>query len=230
MPIRREIMDQLVGGEDWERLTPEERQRIIAQANQRMLGIAQGIELGKVELQKKVAAAQQAADAKAREVAEAARVRTPAASPPVTPRVTTAAATATASGASSGAASQRHMSLSGNRLDVRMERDGEVVRQLSAEVNLSNLLATVFTRRSTRGEVPFAVAADGQLFAPGAEARAQVEALGAVSRPDTPPGTAVLANWIVVTTADPGGSGLKLGIARPMGDALIIFLESRLFL
>jgi len=213
MPIRREIMDQLVGSEDWNKLSPEERQRIMAQVNQRMLGITQGIELSKVELQKKVIAAQQAADAKAREVATAARVA-PAASRP-------APSPAPAPAAVSAAGTQRKVALLGSKLDVRMERDGEVVRQLNADVNLTNLLATVFTmRRRLRGEVPFAVASDGQIYAPSAADRARVEALGDVARPETPPGTTVLADWIVVTSTDPNGSGLKLGIARPVGESL----------
>ncbi len=214
MPIRREIMDQLVGTEDWDRLPPEERQRIVAQANQRMLGIAQGIELGRQELQKKVAAAKQAADAKAREVAaDARRDTSPAAGSGRTP-------SAAGSAPGSAATMARTQRLTGSRLDVRMERDGEIVRQANAEVNLTNLFATVFTRRRTRGEVPFAVTGDGQVFAPGADERAGVAALGDVARPDTPPGATVLADWIVVTTAGPAGSGLKLGIARPMGEAL----------
>ncbi len=219
MPIRREIMAQLVGTEDWDRLSSDERQRIVAQANQRMLGIAQGIELGRQELQKKVAAAQQAADAKAREVAADARRGTSAASADAASGTSrTASAAAGASPAPSEMAwTQR---LTGSRLDVRLERDGEVVRQANAEVNLTNLFATVFTRRRTRGEVPFAVTSDGQVFAPGVAERAGIAALGDVARPDTPPGATVLTDWIVVTTAGPAGSGLKLGIARPMGEAL----------
>ena len=42
----------------------EQRQRVIAEADQRILGIVQGIEMGKAELQKKVSEAQKAADAK----------------------------------------------------------------------------------------------------------------------------------------------------------------------
>jgi serine phosphatase RsbU (regulator of sigma subunit) len=219
MPIRREIMDQLVGTEDWDQLPPDERQRIVAQANQRMLGIAQGIELGRQELQKKVAAAQQAADAKAREVAADARRGTSAASGEAASG-TSRTASAAASGAPAPSAMARTQRLTGSRLDVRMERDGEIVREANAEVNLTNLFATVFTRRRTRGEVPFAVTSDGQLFAPGVEDRARIAALGDVARPDTPPGATVLTDWIVVTTAGPAGSGLKLGIARPMGEAL----------
>ena len=37
---------------------------------------------------------------------------------------------------------------------------------------------------------------------------------------EAPTGTTVLPDWIVVTTADPSGSGLKFGIARPVGESL----------
>ena len=42
----------------------------------------------------------------------------------------------------------------------------------------------------------------------------------AVRRRTAPPGTTVLPDWIVVTTEDPAGSGLKFGIARPVGESL----------
>ena len=76
MPIRREMIQQLVGSpEDWQKLSPEERQRVIGEVNQRMLGIVQGIQMSAAEMQKKVSEAQRAADARAREVALAAAAR-----------------------------------------------------------------------------------------------------------------------------------------------------------
>jgi serine phosphatase RsbU (regulator of sigma subunit) len=206
MPIRRELIQQLVGSsEEWQRLTPEERQKIVGEVNQRMLGIVQGIHLGTAEAQKRVSEAQQAADAKAREAARAAAQgarRTEAAAP--------------------AAQTRRRTALSGSRLDVRVERNGQVLREANAEVNLPNLLATVFTNtRRERGEVPFAVGKDGHLYTPTADERQQLETVGgAAINPDTPPGTTVLPEWIIVTTADPTGSGLKFGIARPVGESL----------
>jgi sigma-B regulation protein RsbU (phosphoserine phosphatase) len=47
----------------------------------------------------------------------------------------------------------------------------------------------------------------------------KVESFGAVARPNGP-STARLDDWVVVTTEDPSGSGLRLGIARPVGDSL----------
>ena len=41
------------------------------------------------------------------------------------------------------------------------------------------------------------------------------------SAPAASRGRTVLPEWIVATTTDPTGSGLKFGIARPVGDALV---------
>jgi sigma-B regulation protein RsbU (phosphoserine phosphatase) len=106
-----------------------------------------------------------------------------------------------------------------------------VVGQVNAELNMPNLLAAVFSAtRRERGEVPFAIDREGNLYTTTEDDRAQVEQLGvlseaaaglpAVMNPDTPAGTTVVGSWVVVTTDDPSGSGLKFGIARPLGQAL----------
>jgi serine phosphatase RsbU (regulator of sigma subunit) len=106
------------------------------------------------------------------------------------------------------------------RLGVTVERDGEVVRELSAEVNLPNMLSTVFaTTRRDQGEVPFAVGRDGRIFARSSADRETIGALGVVATPGGP-ATARVGDWIVMTTTDPAGMGLRLGIARPVGDSL----------
>lgn len=114
----------------------------------------------------------------------------------------------------------RKAALTGNQLNVRMERDGEVVQQVNAEINLPNLLATVFanTRRDS-GEIPFAVGKDGQLYAPSEPDRAKLATLD-LSRIDDTPGTKRAGNWIVVTMPDRSGAGLRFGIARPVGNLL----------
>jgi len=111
--------------------------------------------------------------------------------------------------------------MSGNRLNVRREQNG-VVRQIDAEVNMPEFLGTVFsaTPRDT-GEIPFAIDTKGHLYTPSRDDDARIAALGSrVTDPKSPPGTIRLPEWIVVTTAGPTGSDLKLGIARPVGDAL----------
>ncbi len=118
-------------------------------------------------------------------------------------------------------AAQRKMAISGSKFDVRLERDGKVVNQVNAEINLPALMQTVFgTTRRDRGEVPFAVAKDGQIYTQLADDRPKVEALGAAAKPESAPGTFHSKDWVTVTTADPTGSGLKFGIARPVGDSM----------
>jgi serine phosphatase RsbU (regulator of sigma subunit) len=233
MPIRREMIQQLVGSsDDWQKLSPEERQKVVGEVNQRMLGIMQGIQMGAAEMQKKVSEAQRLADEKARAAEIAAAQRTAlrnraAAEAAKAARAATQVSATAAASASAEATTvkvvplQRKIALSGNRLDVTVERNGTVVRQANAEVNLPNLLATVFTTtRRERGEVPFAFGTDGKLYTPTDEDRRKIESLAASVKPDAPPGTTVLPDWIVVTTPDPARSGLKFGIARPVGESL----------
>jgi serine phosphatase RsbU (regulator of sigma subunit) len=212
-PMRRDIVRQILPDGQWEKLTEAERQRIMAEVNQRMLGIAQGIQLGAAEAQKRVAEAQRAADAKA-QAAMAASVKTAPRKAPV--------AAASPVAATRPAPARRKMALSGTRLDVTFERDGQVVRAANAEVNLPNLLATVLTTtRRDRGEIPFAVGKDGRLYTKTEDDKKKLEAIGgSITKADAPAGTTRVGDWIVVSTADPTGSGLRFGIARPVGDSL----------
>jgi serine phosphatase RsbU (regulator of sigma subunit) len=229
MPIRREIMQQVIGStEQWEKLSQADRQRLIAEVNQRMLGIVQGIHMGAAELQKKVNEAQKAADSKAKEAVKAAKVEAARAAKIEAAKTASAQSAAGQSNVQiavatkSGSAMNRKIALTGSRLDVTVERDGKVVRQANAEVNLPNLLGTVFTTtRRDKGEVPFAIAKDGHIYTTSDDDKRRIESLaGDFIKPNTPPGTTVLQDWIVVTTADPTGSGLKFGVARPVGESL----------
>jgi serine phosphatase RsbU (regulator of sigma subunit) len=210
-PMRRDIVRQFVPEGQWEKLTDVERQRIMTEVNQRMLGIAQGIQLGAAEAQKRVAEAQRAADAKAQAAAAIAAVKARPRAAPVRP-VAVARSTP----------ARRRTALSGTRLDVTFERDGKVVRAANAEVNLPNLLATVLTTtRRDRGEISFAVGKDGRLYTQTDDDKTKLEAIGgSVTKADAPEGTTRVGDWIVVATADPTGSGLRFGIARPVADSL----------
>ena len=115
----------------------------------------------------------------------------------------------------------RASKLVGNRLDVTLSQGGKVVSQVNATIDLENVLATVFSpTRRERGEVAFAVGADGRVYTATDADRKTVEGLGAVARPDGPLGKTVLRDWVVFTQTDPSGSGLRFGIARPVGDSL----------
>jgi serine phosphatase RsbU (regulator of sigma subunit) len=212
-PIRLDILRQYASQEEFMKLPEADRQRIIGEVNQRMLGIAMGIRMGAAEAQRRVTDAQKAASEKAREAAVKAKgVRVPTA--PVAPKPAMAPLPPLPT-------MERKAKLSGSRLDITLERNGQVVRQLNAEVDLPSLLGTVFsTTRRDRGEVPFAVARDGRIYTPTKEDQQVVETFGDVVLADTPAGTFVQPDWVIVTTNDPTGSGLKFGIARPVGDSL----------
>ena len=103
---------------------------------------------------------------------------------------------------------------------MKVERDGEVVRQMNAEINLPNVLATVFsTTRGDRGELPFAVGKDGTVYANTEADKAAWRRL-ATSRSRAARRPSRQRDWIVVTTEDKSGSDLRLGIARPVSDSL----------
>src|SRR4029079_19352442 len=70
-PIRRELFRELVPGRSMEQLTPEERQRVGREINQRMRGTVRALQLSAAELQKKAEAAHQAATQQAQTSASA---------------------------------------------------------------------------------------------------------------------------------------------------------------
>ena len=200
-PIRRDLFRQMAPSGSFDQMTPDERQRIGREVNQRLLGIVQGMKLGAAELQKK---------------ADAAKAAIPPGTPvpvPVGPAPPPAPAPAPAPQAKP---MTRKTALSGTSLAVKMESNGQVVQQVNAELNLPNLLATVFanTRRDS-GEIPFAIGKDGHLYAPNDGDRAKLNSLD-VARVNA--GTTRKDDWIIVTMPDESGAGLKFGIARPVGN------------
>jgi serine phosphatase RsbU (regulator of sigma subunit) len=208
-PLRRDLMRQVLPADKrLEDLTAEERQRLAADVNQRLLGIQQGIQISAAELQKRAVEAEKAATAKA-EAAKAAPAPKAAAAPKTAAKPPVAQAEL-----------KRKSSLTGNNIAVTVERNGEVVRSMNAELNLRNVLGLVFsTTQRDRGELPFAVAKDGTLYTRAESDKERVAAFGDVAKPDGP-SMVRLPDWIVVTTEDKSGSGLRLGVARPVGDSL----------
>jgi serine phosphatase RsbU (regulator of sigma subunit) len=189
-PIARDIFRQFVPeGTNPNDLTAEQRQRVAAEINQRMTGINEGIKLAAAELQRKADLARR----KAEDDAKAAQTK-------------------------AAAPLKRRTALTGSRLAVTMEQNGKVVRTANAEINLPNVLMTVFsTMPRTQGEVPFAVGKDGRVYTPTVANRAAIEQLTPAKLPN---GASMIGEWVVVMTSDPTGSGLRLGIARPVADSL----------
>jgi serine phosphatase RsbU (regulator of sigma subunit) len=184
--------------EGLDKLTMEERQRVTREIGMRMMGVTEGLRLGAAELQKRADATKQKAAEDAK-IAEAKHTAEPSAALP----------------------SQTKATLTGNKLGVTVERGGQVVHRVNAEVNLDNLLMTVFsTTRRDQGEVPFAVAKDGKIYTQSAADTKTVAQFSSAVAPPATVGTSMVADWIIVTNRDPSGSGLRFGIARPVGDSL----------
>ena len=188
-PIARDIFRQFVPeGANANELTADQRQRVASEINQRMTGINEGIKLAAAELQRKADQARRKAEADAQAATIEANI------------------------------TRRRSALTGNRLDVTVEQDGKVVRAANAEINLPNVLMTVFSSMPRgQGEVPFAVGKDGRVYTPTVANRATIEQLAPARLPN---GASMIGEWVVVMTADPTGSGLRLGIARPVADSL----------
>ena len=204
-----------------------------------MLGIVEGIKLSAAEIQKQAEEARAEADsaskqARATQRAAAAAARTkknattatlpappPVLEPVAPPVVAPAGPPSSGSTPAPTAPLKRTASFSGHQLEVRFERDGQVVRTVSADMNLPNMLMAVFqSTPREQGEVPFAVDRDGRVYAQTEDDRKRVEAFGTAALPDGPLGKTVLPDWIVVTTAGPAGTGLRFGIASPTGESL----------
>jgi serine phosphatase RsbU (regulator of sigma subunit) len=205
--IAREMYGKYVPEGGFEKMTPEARQQLAREVNLRMMGIAEGIRMSAEELKKKAEAAREEVPVTPASPAPPAAAPRPAA--PTTPRQTPAKPTT------------RTSTLVGNRLDVKLMQEGKVVGEVNATIDLENVLATVFSpTRREQGEVPFAVGPDGKVYTANDADRKTVEDLGPIARPDGPLGKTVLHDWVVFTQTDPSGSGLRFGIARPVGDSL----------
>jgi len=110
---------------------------------------------------------------------------------------------------------ERTERLLGRGFDFEVWREGEMVGEVRAQVSAEELLRRVLEHsRRSEGEVPFALDADGELYAVDDEDREQIAVLplmAAVRGEKSPE----LEDWVVVTEEDPD-SGLVFGIARPI--------------
>ena len=247
--VRRELFNELVADrEAFDALPLEEKQKVFAQIEQRMAGVAQGIKVLQKELASRAvdvrtqdAAAAAASGATCRPRPRPAVAATPSTAPAPAPKARAGsrphranrpcrscagrswAGRATAGGQGAGARDetidadvgqaprgQGRARWPGRRTGERRRRHDEAARDGVRE-DLARARRGAICRRRRRRAVH--ADAGGEAAAGGA---AHVRA-----RRRHAPGTTVLPDWIVATTTDPTGSGLKFGIARPMGDALV---------
>jgi serine phosphatase RsbU (regulator of sigma subunit) len=100
-----------------------------------------------------------------------------------------------------------------------VESGDRVLGQIQAKVKATELLRTVLSQTDReRGEIPFALDGEGQLYVAEADDAARLRdlpALEAMRRGTGAPGKASDGDWIVVARQDPA-TAFRYGIARPL--------------
>jgi serine phosphatase RsbU (regulator of sigma subunit) len=110
--------------------------------------------------------------------------------------------------------------LLGRNFEAPLRQQGEVVGQLTARVSPEEVVRRILGGSAVDGtEVPFAIDKEGSLYTRSAVERQQLEQLGIAGRIEPGQPLSGLDGWIVSTSTDPE-SGLRIGVARPVGENL----------
>ncbi|MBN1570558.1 MAG: SpoIIE family protein phosphatase [Acidobacteria bacterium] len=109
------------------------------------------------------------------------------------------------------------------RLNAEVRSGDELVGKVSAEISSQRLLYHVLMRTQPRqGEIPFAIDANGKVYATNPNDLNKIQALPVQKTQNASNArqqVSTLQNWVVVTQKD-SHSDLTFGIARPIGDRL----------
>ena len=109
----------------------------------------------------------------------------------------------------------------GRQFNVAVERQGEVVGQIRAQLKPEEVIRRVLGGQAgDRDEIPFALDRDGNIYTRNAVENATLERLGIPQRLKAGQSLRDIPNWIVVATRDEE-SGMRVGVARPVGENLI---------
>lgn len=108
----------------------------------------------------------------------------------------------------------------GRKFNAPVRSDGELIGELTARISPEQVVQKVLGGATEdRSEVPFALDREGTLYTRTPEEREQLEKLGILQRLREAAPLRNLEGWIVTTSTDPQ-SGLRIGVARPVGDNL----------
>lgn len=118
------------------------------------------------------------------------------------------------------ATAKRTSLIFGREFEAPVRKEGEVVGQLTARISNEQVVRRVLgsaTEDST--EVPFALDREGTIYTRNPAERALLERLGVPQRLRKRASLGDIEGWIVTSSTD-SQSGLRIGVARPVGDNL----------
>ena len=105
----------------------------------------------------------------------------------------------------------------GSELDFAVRERGAAVGRVKPHLSAARLLGQVLRQtRRDQGEIPYALDADDRLYVADESDRPTLEG---IREGGSPAGDAILDDWVVAESPDPE-TGLRFGIARPIGDNL----------
>jgi serine phosphatase RsbU (regulator of sigma subunit) len=108
----------------------------------------------------------------------------------------------------------------GRKFNAPVRSQGELIGEITARISPEQVVQRVLGGATEDGsEIPFAVDREGTFYARNAEERAILDRLGIAQRLRDERSLKDIEGWIVTSSTDPQ-SGLKIGVARPVGDNL----------
>ncbi|HEX6177110.1 MAG TPA: SpoIIE family protein phosphatase, partial [Thermoanaerobaculia bacterium] len=109
----------------------------------------------------------------------------------------------------------------GREFNVPVEKQGEIVGQIRAQLNPAEVIRRVLGGQGgDRDEVPFAIDREGNIYTRNETERTTLNQLGITQRIKEGRSLRDIQGWIVVSSRDEE-SGLRVGVARPVGQNLI---------
>ena len=110
--------------------------------------------------------------------------------------------------------------LLGRSFEAPVRQQGELVGQLTARISPDQVIRRILgSAAEDRSEIPFAIDREGTLYTRNENERGQLEERQIPDRVKRERIGVADEGWIVSTSTDPQ-SGLKIGVARPVGDNL----------
>jgi serine phosphatase RsbU (regulator of sigma subunit) len=109
----------------------------------------------------------------------------------------------------------------GKKFKAQVRKQGEVVGQLTPSINFDRVIKRVLGAGEDRDEIPFAIDSEGTVYTRNSNERATLERVGIVERVQKGQSTRGIPGWVVSTSTDKQ-SGLRIGVARPVGETLEI--------